>query len=313
MSLLLVVPLPGERLLLLLSKDRTFFYEQLLSLLPSNNFVLYYKVIVFLALTATGFLYLQLPSVKDLRLVNSFLFLLSMGIVFPWCDALPILIAMLFFLPSLMLLLQIFGEKDIRFTLFNAGFLLSAASFFWFYVFYLFPVLFSAILILYNSKDIKAGLAGILGLITPYFLFLSVDFFITNNFQETFRLWDLHTAAEGNLPNFNVYLIICLSILSIFAITGSLLILKDDRRQEARFQDLSRFYFFIFAYALCIFLVSALTFSSKYIKTSLLIIILQATNFPLLAFFLNIQKKVVREILFLLPIISVLLLYLSLF
>jgi hypothetical protein len=226
--------------------------------IKGDYFSLLYQAISFAFLILNIFLFsnlmisLRLSKVGDK--LQGFVFLLLCGIVLPYVTNVPnIMISFSLFLIMIKSLFGILRKQDILFQLFNIGLLLACASFFWYYSCYFFPYIFFGIIIL-RTIELREWIAAILGLIIPYFLFLSIYFFMHSNFDMIFDLIQIINYKEI-LPelNSNDLCILIFILFLLFIATGKIAL--RYRSMQADVQDFLRLFFILFLFSMAVFFV----------------------------------------------------------
>jgi hypothetical protein len=113
----------------------------------------------------------------------AFLFLFITGMILPYIEYLPnIMIALSLFLIMLRVLFGTLRKQNALFQLFNVGLMLAISSFFWYRAAYFFPIIFLVIPVL-RTIDLRELIAPIIGLVLPYFIMISIYFFVYSNFN----------------------------------------------------------------------------------------------------------------------------------
>lgn len=292
----------------LISKDNAFLYKHLLHLITGKFFVLLYKtlLVLFLSLTSIYFsqilLYFKLNRKHNYLHAFILLFLLSLTIKFT--DVLPILIALFLFLIALKTIMKTLRKKTALFDYFNAGLLISAASFFWFNACYFSLIIIPALLIL-RTVNWREWLVPVIGIIVPYFIIISFKYIFFSNFDIIFDTYKLISLKEG-LPVLKLNTIISICYIILLSLFASFFILSKYRILEKNTQDYYRFYFIFFLYSLIvIFLIPGYRFSA-------VTIIPVSLTIPLSRYFISERRRIFKEVIFDLFLISIIINHLDL-
>lgn len=276
------------------SENYTSFYKYFICIFEGKHYFLFYKILIGLFLTINSIFFsqiiLNIKLFKDRSNLHGFIFLFILGISIKFADVLPILISMIFFLTALKILFNTLRKKSAIFDLFNIGFFISSASFFSFNAIYFFPIIYIGLMIL-RTQDIREWISAMTGLIIPYFIYISVYFFIYSDFDIIFNLYKLINFKEG-IPEVNVIQLISAGYIFFLAFISTLKIIIGYRTTKTYIQDYFRLFFMIFVLsALIIFLIPGLQSSAGVFS-------LIAFSVPVSSLFCNPGRKIIREIFF---------------
>jgi hypothetical protein len=198
--------------------------------------------------------------------LHGFIFLFLNGIVLPFLVDVPsVLISATLFMIMLKLLFGIFRKQDTLFQIFNIGVLLAISSFFWYFANYFFPFVFIGILIL-RTVDIREWIAATVGLILPYYLLISVYFFVNSDFDIVIDIVDIINFKEKTPTLYYSDIMVGLFIALLFSIS-TIKIALNYSIMEADTQDFFRLFFILFLFSIAVFFIypgmrfSALSFT----------------------------------------------------
>ncbi len=276
------------------AEERAFLYNKLLHLISGNFFIYIYKLLIAIFLTINGILYNKIiVSVSISKTKNwyyGFIFLIILGLTTSITDSLAIFIIIFFVLSSIIIIFRTLRKPIAVFDYLNAGMLFSIAFLFWENILYFVPIIFISLFIL-RAKLWRDSISAIIGLIIPFFIFVSIYFFITSNFNVVFEIFGILTKKQEPIETPYIYyflgsFIVLFSIISFFKILFRFNSIETDK------QDYYKIFFFIFIFSLIIpFIISTQIIS-------FLPIIFIPLAIPFSLFFLSIRKKILSEILF---------------
>jgi len=275
-------------------KSNPFIYNKLLSFIEGPYFKSLYIILSVLFLSVNSFFFNRLirnlKIVKSFQNLHGFIFLLLTGFCLRFFDVLQVSISLFFFLITIALIISSLREINAVFVFFNAGFSLSAASFFWFQIIYFYPVIIIGLFV-FRKLNFREILTSLIGLFIPYFFFFSIYFFIHSDFDiiyDTFQLI-IHKTSFFNIE---LNLIIPGITLIIILLISTFHILRKYRSTESDLQDYYIFYFLLF--------LLSLTYLIFLYKTDLsfIIILMMTSAVPLGVYFAENNRPLVREIIF---------------
>jgi hypothetical protein len=236
----------------------TEIYKIIFRWMKGEHYILLYRSISFVFLTLNIFLFSNLIVFLSLSKIgdklNGMVFLLLCGIVMPYVTDVPaIMISLSLFLIMLKSLFGILRKQSILFQLFNIGLLLATASFFWYFSCYYFPFIFIGIIVL-RTVNLREWPAVAVGLIIPYFILISVYFFINSDFNIVNDIVQIINFKEVQ-SGLNMNDLFILIIITLILIIASGKIALKYRSMEADIQDFSRLFFILFLISLAVFFV----------------------------------------------------------
>ena len=300
-AILFVFNWPEEFIRNLISEDNAFLYKNLLLLIKGNYFVLFYKILLVLFLIGNSIYFSQIllffKLYKKRNFLHAFILLFLLSVTIKLTDVLPILIAMFLFLVAMKTIMNTLRKKSALFDCFNVGILMSAASFFWFNAVYFSLIIFLCLLLL-RTLNWREWLVPVIGIFVPYFIIISFYFIIFSNFDIIFDIHKLMAKKEG-IPFFEMDTVITAGYIAFISLIATLLILLRYRTFEKRVQDYYRIYFILFLFTLAvIFLIPGFRFSVvTFIPVSLAI--------PLSRYFISLRRRIFKEVIFDLFLISI--------
>lgn len=284
------------------SENNATLYEFFVRFLETNK--LLNVIIAFVFLIVQSFLINNVVTSKNLverySYMPGFIYAVLMSSSFDMLSLHPVLIANFFLILSLNKILDVFTEDRIYLEVFNAGFLISLATLFYFPAIYLI-ILAVISLFIYFITNLRRIIAIMLGFFTPFF-FIGLYFFMTDQLQEKvyefIALYSPFLIFNVDLETyFQLYLIV-FAFIAVIALFKVFFIIMTENPFRIR-----RRYNIIFMYLLIALFSLLFIPNLDFIHHALI-------NIPmaviLSAFFHSNKKKLWNELLFSLLIIFIL-------
>ncbi len=135
----------------------------------------------------------------------------------------PILIANIFVMPALFFLMESYREEQALSDFFKAGFFMGLASFFYVHYIFLFPLSFIALIIL-RAFNWREWISLLLGLLTPYYIYVALNYITVNDFTQSFSLIStvLSDFQKPLVSEYDMAFLIMIALLFVFALFQSL-------------------------------------------------------------------------------------------
>lgn len=309
LSVLFLMNLPTEKILIPAESEKTFLYNSLISIFKGDSFVFFYKIssALLLAFNAIYFSWIII-KIKLFDIYNNFhgfVFLFLNVFLIWYVDILSLLLSLSFFQIALYILLKTLRKKYALLDIYNVGFLLSIASFFRVEILLFYPFLLIALLIL-RSVNLREWTILLIGSLTPLFIGISVFYFMSSSFDIIPDTLDL-LKIKQKITGINLISIIALSIIALITFLISIRLFFEYRSKEANIQDYLRIFFMLFIFSVLYFLTVQ---SARFISMNLAII---AFSIPISIFFKRIKRKLLRELLFDIFLISLISVHIEFF
>jgi hypothetical protein len=130
----------------------------------------------------------------------------------------PILIANLFVIPALYFLIESYRVEQALSDFFKAGFFMGLASFFYVHYLFLFPLSFISLIIL-RAFNWREWIILFMGLITPYYIYIGLNYISTNDFHQSFSLMFniLSDFQKPLVSEYHMAFLIMIVLLFLFA------------------------------------------------------------------------------------------------
>jgi len=295
LSALMFIILPADVILNYYSyQGETYLYKALLKSFDSSFYVPIYKTTgaVLTAFNAVFFSQMII-KIKFFKIYNNFhgyIFLFILGLLIRFTDVLPVLISISFFLFALFILFRTLRKQYALFDLFNVGFLISIGSLFSFELLYFIPFIYAGLIIL-RSVNMREWLVALIGLLTPYFIGVSLYYFVNSDFMIVIDIISLISNNE-QIPDLNLITIIALFMIGLITLVSTFQIFAGYRSKETDIQDYLRIFFVIFLTALGIIIIAP---GMNYTAIGISVI---TFTIPVSMFLKNLKRKILREILF---------------
>jgi hypothetical protein len=149
------------------------------------------RIVAMVLLMLSGFYLLSLSSrysfLSERTLLPSFFFILIVSSIPSLHRLHPVLIAALFFLPAIDKLLASYKTDRLSYNYFDASFLISAGSLFYFNLIYFIIVVWIALLIL-RPVIWREWALSVMGLVTPWAFFLLSDYILNDSINQSIGL-----------------------------------------------------------------------------------------------------------------------------
>ena len=140
-----------------------------------------------------------------------------------------ILISNFFVLVGLRRIMSLRSQKDTKKKLFDAGFWIAIASLFYFWSILFFALILIS-LILYTDNNFRHWIIPFLGIITVYFISVTVSFALHDDF---FKLFNETPQVNYDFSNYNsVKYLVAITILLSFGIWSSIFYLQNIKKKK---------------------------------------------------------------------------------
>lgn len=277
-----------------INSDTPFLLKLLISLISGKYFnVLFIFLSVFMfVLTGAAYnsLVQSLKVVKSFQNMHGLLLLLFSGIIIRYINPLQSFLFLFFFIIVIISAISSYSKKTAVFSFFNAGLFLALSSFFLPDIIYFFPVIILGQLI-FRTVNFREIATSLIGLVIPYFILVSVWFFIFSNFD---IIYDIHKQLLIKTASFkpDINLIISGSVVFIIIILSFFDILSKYRNTESLIQD---FYSFCFISGLIslVFFIFILRFDFNILSVFFVFAVV-----PVGVFFSDNSRPLFKEIVF---------------
>lgn len=135
----------------------------------------------------------------------------------------PILIANLFIIPALFFLMESYREEQALSAFFKSGLLMGLAAFFYVYYVLLYPLAFIALIIL-RPFHWREWLILLLGLFTPFYLFVNINYLGPGDFLTTFQLIQsvLSDLENPLISEYHIAFLLVIALLFLFSLFQNL-------------------------------------------------------------------------------------------
>ncbi len=286
-----------------INSDTPLLLKLLINLISGKYFNTLFIFLSVFMFVLTGVAYNSL--VQSLKVVKSFqnmhglLLLLFSGIIIRYINPLQGFMFLFFFIMTVNSVVSPYPKKTAIFSFFNAGLFLALSSFFLPDIIYFFPVIILGQLI-FRTVNFREIATSLIGLAIPYFILISVWFFIFSNFD---IIYDIHKQLSIKTVFFksDINIIISGSIAFVIIIISVFNILAKYRNTESLIQD---FYSFCFISGLIslVFFIFILSFDFNMLSVFLVFAIV-----PVGVFFSDDSRPVFKEIVFDIFLLSVIL------
>lgn len=131
----------------------------------------------------------------------------------------PILLANLFIIPALYFLMESYREDQALSAFFKAGLLMGITAFFYVYYVFLYPLAFIALFVL-RAFNWREWTILLLGLLTPVYIYCSLNYLGTNDFLQTFQLIQkvLGDLQKPLISEYHIAFLFIIALLLLFAL-----------------------------------------------------------------------------------------------
>jgi hypothetical protein len=184
------------------------------------------KIVAMVLLMLSGFYLLSLSSryafLSERTLLPSFFFILIVSSIPSLHRLHPVLIASLFFLPAIDKLLSSYKTDRLSYNYFEASFLISAGSLFYFNLIYFIIVVWIALLIL-RPVIWREWALSIIGFLTPWAFYMLSDYILNDSVSQSIGL------IVSNLTTTDTFRFVMLREKIIFSVLLVLIILASRR------------------------------------------------------------------------------------
>jgi hypothetical protein len=205
----------------------------------------------------------------------------------------PVYFASIFFIIAIYRLFDAFEKKKPYSAAFDSGFSLGIAALFYLNVILLFPAFIFGLSILSYEKRWREFVLMITGMILPFLLALSYTV-ITEQFLETFKIFERNLLTDNSHFNKNFNLQLYLGYLVFLTILGSLKILKQYDSEKVSTRKFFTIFFLLFVNSIGILLLVPSASQEMFIISAIPVTFLMSN------FFLFIKSRLQGEFLFIL-------------
>jgi hypothetical protein len=157
----------------------------------------------------------------------------------------PVWFAVLFFLPAISRLFQVFDVRKPYRNLFESGFLLSMGSLFYFHLLFLLPAFIIGGKMIVRDARWREPFLVFLGAIVPWILTFSV-FFMLDLIPDLLQWQKTSILQKNDSILKNLPLLVFISYAALLILSGSITIMRQYSEKKVRFRSFFTFLFFSF-------------------------------------------------------------------
>jgi len=274
------------------------FYYLVEKAIFSTGWSLFAPILAILLLITQAFLIIKLSDTYNILSIRTFLsgilFLLLSCSFVPSQHLQPVLFANVFFIIALDVLFASHSKENTLNIFFNTSLLISIGSLFYFNLSFYFLIIWVALLVM-RPFLWREWLVPVLAFITPYFLVSAYYYLILNNLTGFFKILLHNLIVDINFPFKTLQLpyIVLFTFLLLIIALASYKILDMYPNLSISARKYYTIFFWIFALSVLIFLLIPST------SVELLFIAAIPLSFLLSNYFINLKKKWIAEVIFL--------------